>query len=242
MTKLPAYLLWRQALNFMVTGEPRDTDPALLEMEHTYVAAFGEPPPPHWMTLDRARDELTDRLATGAAIAIGQKREAISVNCYETESLPSPIEPTAWVNLEIDDGTSFAKVDLLEVSVPGQGYAKVRLRREDVLAAREAVLAGQRAEQVELARLLAPIDAPAPKPDTGESLRERRKRLEHEANESLAASARNAIAAGDPLPGADTMWRAMPCPKIDRPRFRELYKAALAQHGARARGPGRIAS
>jgi hypothetical protein len=242
MTKLPVYLLWHQALNFMVTGEPRDSDPLLLDMEHAYAEAFGERPPVHCMSLDRARAALMDRLATGVAIAIGQKREAISVNCYETESLPSPIEPTAWVNLELDDATSFAKIDRLVVSIAGQGYANVRLRREDVLAARETVLAEQRAEQIQLAGLLAPIDALAPKPDTGESLRERRKRLEREAIEHLAASARDAIAAGDPLPGADSMWLAMPRPKVDRPRFRELHKAALVEHGARARGPGRIAS
>jgi hypothetical protein len=80
----------------MVTGEPRDTDPALLEMEPVYAAAFGERPPVYCMTLDRARDELMDRVATGAAIAIGQKREAVGVNGYETKSFPSPIEPIAW--------------------------------------------------------------------------------------------------------------------------------------------------
>jgi hypothetical protein len=238
VTKLPAYLLWHQALNFMVTSEPRDTDPALLEIEHAYAVIFGEPPPVHCMTVERARDELLDRMATGAAVAVGQERVAIGVNGYKTKSFPGQIEPSAWVNLEIDDATSDATIARLEASIPGQGYAKVRLRREDVLKAREAVLA----EQMEIIGLLAPIEAQAPKPNISETPRERRKRLEREAIEYLAAGARGAIAAGEPLPGADAMWRAMPNPKIDRPRFREMYKAALTEYGARARGPGRIAS
>jgi hypothetical protein len=242
MTKLPAYPLWHQALNFMVTGEPRNTDPALLEMEHAYAAVFGEPAPVHCMSLERARDKLVDRLATGQAAAIGEKREAIGVNGYRTDSFPSPIEPTAWINLRIDDESSDATIDRLKASIPGQGYGNVRLRREDVLTAREAVLAEQRAEHTALIGLLAPIEAQAPKPDIGETPRERKKRLEREANEYLAASARDAIEARESLPGADTMFGVMPRPKINREKFRKLHKAAVAEHGARARGPGRIAS
>ena len=149
MTKLPPYLTWHQALNFMVTGEPLDAD----------LLVFGAAP----ATLDRARGELLDRLATGEAVAIGQRCTAIGVNGFTTQSFHSPIEPpTAWINLEIDDATSDATISRFAASIPGQGYADVRLRRADVIAAREAVLSEQRAEQQTLAGLLAPDPAPRP--------------------------------------------------------------------------------
>jgi hypothetical protein len=139
MTNLPASPLWRQALNWMVTGEPRDCDPVLLDIEAAYAAAFNEERPVQRMSLERARSELLDRLESGVAIATGQLCEAIGVNGYRTESLPSPIPSSAWVNLRIDDETNFAEIDRLQVSIPGQGYANVRLRRDDVVAAFEAV-------------------------------------------------------------------------------------------------------
>ena len=236
MIKLPAYLSWRQSLNFMVTGEPRDCDPLVIEMERELGA-------PCLMSVEVAEAALLDRLESGAAIALGEKREAISVNGYRTDSLPSEIPASAWPNLRLDD-SSFAAIDRLKVSIPGQGYANVRLRRDDVLAARDAVLAEQRAEQMMLVSLLAPLELAAvvAPPDTCESGRERKKRLAREANAHLAASAKDAIASGEPLPGADAMWGAMPRPKISRPKFRQLHKAALAEHGVEGRRWGRPAS
>jgi hypothetical protein len=249
MTELPDYPLWHQALNFMVTGEPRDTDPALLEIEHTAAEIFGEPAPAHSMTLERARNELLRRVTRGIATLIGQRREAIGPSAMSTESLPKEIDPLAVINLKIDDATSDATIAPLEASIPGQGYANLRLPSEDVRAAREAVLAEmarQREEQRALAGLL--VEIPVPEPQT-ESPPPRGKRLSESAVKDWIdqrAGAWTKLSAEEqtesPWPGQGAMRRSCKDElggNFPREPFNDLRRDKMEQYGIKRPRSGR---
>ena len=242
MTKLPACPLWHQALNFMVTGEPRDCDPDLIDMEHAYAAAVGDSPPVCRMSREDAMAALLDRLESGVAIATGEKREAIGVNGYRADSLPSAIPASAWPNLRLDDATSFAEIDRLKVSIPGQGYANVRLRREDVLAACAAVLAEQRAEQVALIGMLAPLEPEAPTVQQDAPALVSRTLSEREVRDWLDQRASAAKAQAGPWQGQDAMRRACKAElggNFARERFNKLRLNAMQRHDVKRPPAGR---
>jgi hypothetical protein len=133
---LPAVLTWSQALNWMVfgrlcEGDPRDT----LALERAYCEQAGEAAPKIRLTLQQGRSALLERLRSGKAVATGRKRRANGASAMKEDSLPNEIPESAWTDLRVDDASSFAR--LTHTSVRGEGYADVRLKREDVIAAFE---------------------------------------------------------------------------------------------------------
>ena len=137
MTKLPATLLWTEALHWMIYGEVGVFSDVKLTLKKCDAQLNGEPPVR--MEPEAAREALRDRLESGAAVATGRRRWAPVAGALKTKSPPSDIASSAWpAFLRIDDRTSFAEV---AASIPEQGYAEVRLKRADVLAAYEAASA-----------------------------------------------------------------------------------------------------
>ena len=138
MTKLPATLLWTEALHWMVYGEVGVFSDVKLTIKKCAAQLNGEPPPLR-MKPEAAREALLDRLESGAPVATGRQCWAPVAGALKNESLPSEIPSSGWpAFLRIDDVTSFAEV---KASIPAQGYADVTLKRADVLAAYQAATA-----------------------------------------------------------------------------------------------------
>ena len=120
---IPATLLWNEAVNWMVTGEVFNGDPYLR------MALNGQK---ERMSVDDAEAALRDRMESGEGVATGCRRDAIDLTNSMTHRRDD-IPTNDWPDLRVNHDTSFAA--RLHESIPGQGYADVRLRRQDVEAA-----------------------------------------------------------------------------------------------------------